>query len=106
MKPAYRDLSIGMYVLVKLIEEACADPAITMLDHGFGDADYKKRLADRSFLEEYVLIFAPTFKGVRTNLARTAVTGAGALARRVLRDRGAVARVKRRWRDRLRSSPS
>jgi CelD/BcsL family acetyltransferase involved in cellulose biosynthesis len=103
--PEYRDLSIGTYVLAKLIEEACADPEIVLLDHGFGDADYKRRLGDRSWLEEDVLVYAPTFKGVRSNLARTAVGGVASLARRALRDRGAVARVKRRWRDRLRSSP-
>ena len=102
--PAYRDLSIGTYVLAKLIEEACADPEVNLLDHGFGDADYKRRLGDRSFLEEDVLVFAPTFKGMRANLTRSAVGGAAALARRTLRDSGAVARVKRRWRDRLRKT--
>jgi CelD/BcsL family acetyltransferase involved in cellulose biosynthesis len=102
--PAYRDLSIGTYVLAKLIEEACEDPEITLLDHGFGDADYKRRLGDRSRLEEDVLVYAPAFKAIRENVSRTAVMGAARLARRALRDSTAVARVKRRWRDRLRSS--
>ncbi len=102
--PKYRDLSIGTYVLARLIEDACADPAISLLDHGYGDADYKRRLADRSWLEEDVLVYAPSFKGIRTNVSRTAVLGAASVARRALRGRAAPARVKRWWRDRLRRS--
>jgi CelD/BcsL family acetyltransferase involved in cellulose biosynthesis len=102
--PKYRDLSIGTYVLAKLIEEAVADPEITLLDHGYGDADYKRRFGDRSWLEEDVLVYAPRLKGVRANAGRTAVMGAAGLARRALRSKTTVARVKRLWRDRLRSS--
>jgi CelD/BcsL family acetyltransferase involved in cellulose biosynthesis len=105
--PVYRDLSIGTFVLGRLIEDACADPEITLLDHGFGDADYKRRLADRGWPEEDVLVFARSWKGVRANTARTAVLGIGRVGRRVLRGRGdSVSRVKRWWRDRLRSGPA
>ena len=105
--PAYRDLSIGTFVLGRLIEDSCADPEIALLDHGFGDADYKRRLADRSWLEEDVLVFARSWKGVRANVMRTAVLGVGRVGRRALRDRGdSVRRVKRWWRDRLRSGPA
>ena len=77
--PSYRDLSIGTFVLGRLIEDACADPDITLLDHGFGDADYKRRLSDRSWLEEDVLVFSRSWKGVRANVSRTAVLGVGRL---------------------------
>jgi CelD/BcsL family acetyltransferase involved in cellulose biosynthesis len=104
--PAYRDLSIGTFVLGRLIEDACADPEISLLDHGFGDADYKRRLSDRSWLEEDVLVFSSSWKGVRANVSRTAVLGVGRLGRRALRGRSdSVRRVKRWWRDRLRSGP-
>lgn len=101
--PAYRNLRVGTYVLAQRIEEACADPELGLLDYGFGDAEYKRHLSDRSWLEEDVLVYAATWKGIRANVARTAVLGVAALARRVLRDKARVARLKRWWRDRLRS---
>jgi CelD/BcsL family acetyltransferase involved in cellulose biosynthesis len=101
--PVHRDLSVGTFVLARLIEDACADPDIELLDHGYGDADYKRRLADRSYLEEDVLVFAPSWKGIRANVGRTAVLGVARIGRSALRDRTAVQRLKRWWRDRLRS---
>jgi CelD/BcsL family acetyltransferase involved in cellulose biosynthesis len=102
--PAYRDLRVGTYVLARRLEDACDDPTVTVADFGFGDAEYKRHVADRSFLEEDVLVYAPSFRGIRANVSRTAVLGTAALGRRVLRDEGTVARVKRWWRDRLRRS--
>lgn len=102
--PAFRDLRVGTYVLAKRIEEACADPHVSLADYGFGDAEYKRHVADRSWLEEDVLVYATSVKGVRTNLTRTAVLGVAGVARRTLKDRDAIARVKRWWRDRLRRS--
>jgi CelD/BcsL family acetyltransferase involved in cellulose biosynthesis len=104
--PAYRDLGVGAYALSYLIEEACEDPELHVLDHGYGDADYKRRLSDRSWLEEDVLVYAGSWKGVRTNVGRTAVLGTAKLGQRALRDRDSVMRVKRWWRDRLRSGES
>jgi CelD/BcsL family acetyltransferase involved in cellulose biosynthesis len=102
--PAFRDLRVGTYVLAKRLEDACEDPEVTLADYGFGDAEYKRHVADRSWLEEDVLVYAPSLKGIRTNVSRTAVLGVATVARKTLRDDGRLARVKRWWRDRLRRS--
>ncbi|HXV56799.1 MAG TPA: GNAT family N-acetyltransferase, partial [Gaiellaceae bacterium] len=99
--PAYADDRPGGFLLMRLIEDLCADEAVHTLDFGFGDATYKRQLGDESRVEEDVAVFAPTAKAVAVNLARTtlhSVTGAlaGALARS-----GRLARAKKRWRGRL-----
>ena len=41
--PEYADYRVGNYVLMKLIEDVCDDPELTLLDFGFEDAEYKRR---------------------------------------------------------------
>jgi CelD/BcsL family acetyltransferase involved in cellulose biosynthesis len=101
--PAYSELRIGRYVMVKLIEDLCADETIHALDYGFGDAEYKRLFGDSSWAEEDVLVYAPTMRAIRINLIRTAVLGIGAATRAVVGNRGAIDRLKRRWRARLAS---
>jgi len=100
--PGYEDVRAGNYVLVRRIEEACADPSLTLLDWGFGDAEYKRHLADRSWDEEDLLVFAPTWRGIRASIGRTAVLAAAELARRVQRNGRLAGAAKRRWRKGLR----
>ncbi len=56
--PAYADLRVGNYVLLRLIADLCADESIDTLDYGFGDAEYKRRFGTRSWLEQDVHVFA------------------------------------------------
>jgi CelD/BcsL family acetyltransferase involved in cellulose biosynthesis len=98
--PAYGDLRIGRYVMVKLIEDLCADHAIHSLDYGFGDAEYKRLFGDRNWAEEDVLVYAPSARAIRINLLRTLVLGLAAGAQAVVGNR-LIDRVKRRWRARL-----
>jgi hypothetical protein len=50
-----------------------------------------------------VLVFAPTFRGLRVNAVRTGLAAAVALARGAAARTGLAARLKRRWRRRLSS---
>jgi CelD/BcsL family acetyltransferase involved in cellulose biosynthesis len=100
--PEFHEVRAGSYVLVRRIEDACADPELTLLDWGFGDAEYKRSLSDRSWVEEDLLVFAPSWRGVRANLGRTGVLGAAELARRIQPDGKLAAAAKRRWRQGLR----
>jgi CelD/BcsL family acetyltransferase involved in cellulose biosynthesis len=99
--PAYADLRLGTYLLLHVIEELCADDAVDVVDYGFGESDYKQRFGNESWEEEDVLIFAPTFRGIRINATRTAVVGAARLARAAATRTGLAPRLKRRWRRRL-----
>jgi CelD/BcsL family acetyltransferase involved in cellulose biosynthesis len=100
--PAFHEVRAGSYVLVRRIEDACADPEISLLDWGFGDAEYKRSLSDRSWFEEDLLVFAPTWRGVRASVGRTGVLAAGELARRLQRNGKLAAAAKRRGRAGLR----
>jgi CelD/BcsL family acetyltransferase involved in cellulose biosynthesis len=101
--PAYAHLRIGTYVLMKAIEDLCGDEAVDTLDFGFGDAEYKRRFGTHRWEEEDVLVYAPTFRGLRVNLTRTVVLKSAALARRAGERTPALQNLKRRWRSRLAS---
>jgi len=49
-----------------------------------------------------VVVFAPTVRGVRINLVRTAILAAAVGARRVAGSLGLTERIKRGWRTRVR----
>ena len=99
--PEFTAYSIGTYLLMRVIEDLIADEAIHSLDYGLGDSEYKRRFGSDSWEEEDVLIFAPSFRGVRVNATRTALEGTVALGRGVAARTGLAARLKRRWRRRL-----
>jgi CelD/BcsL family acetyltransferase involved in cellulose biosynthesis len=103
--PAYADLRVGTFVLLRLIEDLCEDPEIDTLDYGFGDAEYKRRFGTRSWQEHDVHVYAPTAKGIGTNAVRSSLLGLVGLARRGLERNDALGRIKRGWRDKL-SQPS
>jgi hypothetical protein len=96
--PAFADYRVGTYVLMRLIEDLCADPDIAVLDFGFGDAEYKRRFGDRSWQEAGVHVFAQRARPVAINLANTAVVSTNDLLTRAARSLGVLDRVKRRWR--------
>ncbi len=99
---AYARLRIGIYLLMRVIEDACADPAIRVLDFGPGDAAYKQQFSSESRQERNLVVFAPTVRGLRINASRTAIFGAARLVRRVLDAAQLTDRVRSSWRDRLR----
>ena len=101
--PEYGHLRVGTYVLMKAIEELCEDDEVETIDFGFGDAEYKRRFGTERWEEEDVLVYAPTLRGARVNLTRTAVLRAAGLARRVAEGAPALQGLKRRWRSRLSS---
>ena len=99
---AYAEHRVGLYLLLRAIEDAIADPALEVVDFGQGDAAYKQQLASESHLERELVVFAPTFRGLRINAVRTPILGGALLARRALDAGGLTDRVRSGWRGRLR----
>jgi CelD/BcsL family acetyltransferase involved in cellulose biosynthesis len=99
--PAYAADRPGGYLLMRLIEDLCADESVHTLDFGFGDAIYKRQLGDTLRLEEDVAAFAPTAKAVSLNLVRTALHGMTGAAKAALARSGGLTSLKRKWRSRL-----
>jgi CelD/BcsL family acetyltransferase involved in cellulose biosynthesis len=97
--PAYGRQNVGKVVQLKMLEDLVEDAGTRVVDFGFGDADYKRRLATREWEETDVVVYGRTFRALRAVAARTIVLAADRLARRAAgRDR--IARIKRAWRDR------
>ena len=100
--PGYAHLRVGIFLLTQAIGLAIADPAIEVIDFGQGDAAYKRQLSSESWLEREVVVFAPTWRGLRANAARAPVLGAARLARRALDAASLTDRVRVGWRSRAR----
>jgi Acetyltransferase (GNAT) domain len=103
--PALGDYRVGTYVLMRMIEDLCADETISLLDFGFGDAEYKRRFGDRSWFEGDVLLYARRLRPAWINVARTSLLGVNAAAMALGKRAGVFGRIKNRWRSRLRTVP-
>lgn len=96
--PDFARLSVGTYLFLRTLEELAADEQAVVVDHGVGDADYKRRFGTRSWQEANAILYAPTLRGVQLNLTRTALQAGVVTARRIV-GRGELSRtVRRRWR--------
>ena len=101
LDPAYTNLRVGTYVLMKLVEDLCADPTVDVLDFGFGDADYKRRFGQESWAETDVFVFAARPRArLPSTSPRSAIVGAGDVAASVVGRAGLTDRVKKAWRGR------
>lgn len=92
----------GIYLLMRVIEDAIADPALRVLDFGPGRSDYKRHFSNDGYEERNLLLFAPTARPQRARIARAAVGAARFAAREALDRTGATQHVKTAWRRRLR----
>jgi Acetyltransferase (GNAT) domain len=99
--PAHSEERPGTYLLMKMIERLCEDPAVNRLDFGFGDADYKRAFADESWTEQDVEVFGRRPRPLGINLVQTSIRGASAAARSALARTGHLGDVRRSWRSRL-----
>lgn len=95
--PSWARQHVGKYLQLRLIEDLCADDEVSVLDFGFGDADYKRRLATRSWEETDVLIYAATPRAMAVNARLSAVAGLDVLGRRAVGPER-LTKIKRRWR--------
>jgi hypothetical protein len=101
---AYAAQRVGIYLLMRAIEDAIADPAVQIIDFGPGDAAYKQQFSGESWQERDLVVFAPTLRGLRFNALRTPILGSARLARRALDATRLTDRVRSGWRGRLRRS--
>ena len=97
--PAHRDLRLGTYVLVKMVEQLCGE--VDWMDFGSGDAEYKRRFSDDSRLEEDVTVFAARPRPIAINLAQTTVRGSSQASKALLSRSGRLRAARRAWRGRL-----
>jgi len=93
----------GIYLLMRVIADACADPGLDVLDFGPGRSEYKRHFSNEGYEERNIVVYAPALRPRSINVARTAILGLSAGARRALDATGGTTRLKTAWRARLRS---
>jgi len=93
----------GIYLLMRVIEDAIADPALRVLDFGPGRSAYKQHFSNDGYEERSLLLFAQTLRAQRARAIRAGVDVVSAGARRALDATGGTQRLKTTWRRRLRS---
>ena len=91
---------------MRMLDDLCREGETRILDFGVGDAEYKRRYADRHVEEEDVVVYASTLRAMRINLVRTALVGTTDVVARGIQRLGLYDRLKRSWRKRLQSGDS
>jgi CelD/BcsL family acetyltransferase involved in cellulose biosynthesis len=99
--PAYAEYRVGTYVLLEVIADCCRRDDITAIDFGIGEAEYKQRFGNESWLDVDVLLYGRGLRLGAVDAVRTVTIAANrglvALARRS----AMLRRLKRGWRRRL-----
>ncbi len=85
----------GQYLLMKIVEDLCADPDVSQVDFGYSEAAYKRNFGSRHFAQSTICLFAPNLKGVGLNLTRAAIFGLNSIAKQVLKRFNALDRVRK-----------
>ena len=101
--PAYRKYAPGKYLMMRTIEAFCEQKGqceVEIIDFGLGDAEYKRMLCDRTWLDASPSVFAPNLRGIALNAYRTPLMQLDLIGRRLLSS-SLEARVKRAWRNRV-----
>ncbi|MFF1879653.1 GNAT family N-acetyltransferase [Leifsonia sp. NPDC058230] len=102
--PAYAKDRVGTYVMHAMLADLCADPAITVVDFGHGDAEYKRRYSTRSVEQQDVVLLARRPRPAMVGGFVSSTAAVNRLAYRLLGSTGFAARLRRRWRTRLSTS--
>lgn len=98
--PAFRKYEPGTLLFHIMIQELCSR-GVERVDFGFGDALYKQRYGDTSWIESSVFVFAPNWNGLRLAIARLAADRTSRLGRSLLKKLKIHEQSKHRWRDRV-----
>ncbi|WP_169570456.1 GNAT family N-acetyltransferase [Nocardioides insulae] len=99
--PEFAQFRLGYYVLRRLLEDSCADPEITSIDYGPGDADYKARFGTHASSVRDVLLFSPGARGLMLSAALRGQDATVRTAKSLVQRSGRAAEFKRRARARL-----
>lgn len=99
--PEFAKDRVGYYTLRRMIEDACADPEISTIDYGPGDADYKERFGTQSARVADVLLFARRPRPLSLHGLLRSQDRAVSLAKRAVEKGGRTDELRRRWRARL-----
>jgi hypothetical protein len=94
----YREYHLGIYLLMKVIEESIRAQLVKYLSFGPGDGEYKRIYCNEGQQEASIHVFAPKCRGIVLNAERTVITSADRLGRMCLHHLGIYKVIKKKWR--------
>lgn len=103
--PAHARDRVGYFTFRRMLEDLCAEPEVSSVSFGPGDADYKERFGTRSAEVADVLLFGAHPRGWPAYLVVRATDVVNHLGRWVLDRTGWREEIRRRWRSRRTSTP-
>lgn len=98
--PAYGEYRVGTYVLLRLIEACCENPAVSSIDFGVGAADYKERFGTTSWLDIDMFFYGPGLRPAMVAVARAVTSEANNILVALARRLESMRKLKRWWRRR------
>ena len=101
--PTYSRFSPGTLIWIRMLKGFIEDPAVRVIDYGFGGAQYKERFGTDHWVEASPYIFSRRLYPRLVGAVHTSVGTANVGMQRVAAKMGVVAWIKRRWRRRLQS---
>lgn len=99
--PEYTGDSVGRFTMMRMVEDLCADPEISQLDFGHGDAEYKSAFGRQAMIETDELLAARRPWPMLVVFAVSALSFANGQARRFVENSQWGRRLKTAWRQRL-----
>ncbi len=99
--PRYGDFSIGRYTMFRMVEDLCAEPALSRIDFGRGDAQYKTEYAAVSGEVSDMWVAARRARPMLVVGALSLLAFVNRHGRRIAENRNWSARIKSIWRRRL-----
>jgi hypothetical protein len=97
--PAHAGYTPGIALLTALFEDLCDDHSgVTVVDFGFGDADYKRRFCTISWQESSTYIFAQRPRPVFINMVRVGILQGSTWLKKLGTKMNLESMVKKLWR--------
>lgn len=98
--PEFAKYAVGRFTMLKMIEDLCKDPAVSIVDFGQGEADYKAQFGRPIRLEKDVMMAALRPWPLLVLWGHSLFTLANGVARRFASSIGWIGRLKTYWRKR------
>jgi len=99
--PDLSKASVGRFTMLRMLEDLCADPAISELDFGHGEAEYKSSFGRAVRSESEVMLTASRPWPILIMLAVSALSFANNTVRRIVENSEWGRRLKAGWRRRM-----
>jgi len=96
--PDHSHASVGRYTMFRMIEDLCAEPSLSALDYGQGEADYKSAYGHCRRLESDVFLAASRPKAMLVLAVFSLLSAVNSQSRRLAERYAWARRLKASWR--------